>query len=58
MDEDELVHVSGHPGKDDIVKLYNLIKPQISISVHGTSRHLREHCGNCRKLWCFIINTT
>ena len=43
-DEDELVHVSGHPGKDDIVKLYNLIKPQISIPVHGTSRHLREHC--------------
>ena len=49
-DEDELVHVSGHPGKDDIVKLYNLIKPQISIPVHGTSRHLREHCAiaeNC-----------
>ena len=43
-DEDELVHVSGHPGKDDIIKLYNLIKPQISIPVHGTSRHLREHC--------------
>ena len=40
-DEDELVHVSGHPGKDDIVKLYNLIKPQISIPVHGTSRHLK-----------------
>ena len=31
-------------GKDDIIKLYNLIKPQISIPVHGTSRHLREHC--------------
>ena len=43
-DEDELVHVSGHPGRDDIVKLYNLIKPQISIPVHGTSRHLIEHC--------------
>ena len=49
-DEDELVHVSGHPGKDDIVKLYDLIKPQISIPVHGTGRHLREHCSiaeNC-----------
>lgn len=42
-DEDELVHVSGHPGKDDIIKLYKLIKPQISIPVHGTSKHLREH---------------
>ena len=42
-DEDEMVHVSGHPGRDDIVKLYGLIKPQISIPVHGTAKHLQEH---------------
>ena len=42
-DDDEMVHVSGHPGKDDIIKLYNLIKPQISIPVHGTAKHLQEH---------------
>ena len=38
-----MVHVSGHPGRDDIVKLYGLIKPQISIPVHGTAKHLQEH---------------
>ncbi len=42
-DEDEVVHVSGHPGKDDIIQLYDLIKPQISIPVHGTSKHIKEH---------------
>ena len=42
-DEDELVHVSGHPSREDIKKLYSLINPQISVPVHGTARHIQEH---------------
>ena len=42
-DEDALVHVSGHPARDELIDLYNIIRPQIAIPVHGTARHLDAH---------------
>ena len=42
-DEDAPVHVSGHPARDELVDLYNIIKPKIAIPVHGTVRHLEAH---------------
>ena len=42
-DEDRLVHVSGHPARDDLVEMYSLVRPQIAIPVHGTARHLMAH---------------
>jgi len=41
--KDHLTHVSGHPGQDDLKKMYELIKPKVSIPVHGEFRHLIEH---------------
>ncbi|MCZ4282014.1 ribonuclease J [Kiloniella laminariae] len=49
-DRDAHVHVSGHPGRDEVKKLYQWVKPQISIPVHGEARHLHEHAklaGEC-----------
>ncbi|WP_419901615.1 ribonuclease J [Kiloniella sp.] len=49
-DKDEHVHVSGHPGKEEVKKLYEWVQPQISIPVHGEARHLRAHAklaGEC-----------
>ncbi len=40
---DALVHTSGHPGKEDLEKMYKLLKPQIVIPVHGDKRFIREH---------------
>ena len=37
------VHVSGHPNRDDVKKMYDIIKPKISIPVHGSHLHLFEH---------------
>jgi ribonuclease J len=37
------IHVSGHPGRPDIEKLYGWLKPQIVVPVHGERRHLAEH---------------
>ncbi len=37
------MHVSGHGGKPDIKKLYEIVKPKISIPVHGDSIQIREH---------------
>jgi len=41
--EDELVHVSGHCYADEIIQMYQWIKPYISIPVHGEPKHLEAH---------------
>jgi ribonuclease J len=42
-DADHMVHVSGHPARDELRKLYKLVKPRISVPVHGEWRHLQAH---------------
>lgn len=37
------VHVSGHPGQDDLKELYKLVRPISVIPVHGEARHLIAH---------------
>ncbi|WP_419814673.1 ribonuclease J [Glacieibacterium sp.] len=37
------VHVSGHPGRPELEKMYSWIRPKIAIPVHGERRHLEEH---------------
>ena len=41
--EDEPVHVSGHPARDELARMYQLVRPQIAIPVHGERRHLEAH---------------
>ena len=36
------VHVSGHPGRPELAAMYEWIRPQIIIPVHGEARHLAE----------------
>lgn len=40
---DLLIHVSGHPGKDDLSFVYNKLKPTDIIPIHGEVYFLREH---------------
>ncbi|MBA2771812.1 MAG: ribonuclease J [Sphingomonas sp.] len=37
------VHVSGHPGRPELAAMYDWIRPEILIPVHGEARHLAEH---------------
>jgi ribonuclease J len=37
------VHVSGHPGRPELVEMYKWVRPQIVVPVHGEARHLAEH---------------
>ncbi|TPG22662.1 ribonuclease J [Sphingomonas koreensis] len=37
------VHVSGHPGRPELAKMYDWIRPQLLVPVHGEMRHLMEH---------------
>ena len=42
-DDDAPIHVSGHPARDEMAEMYQLIRPQLAIPVHGTARHLKAH---------------
>ncbi|HEV7456908.1 MAG TPA: ribonuclease J [Roseococcus sp.] len=47
--DDHAVHVSGHPARDELKRLYALVKPRFSIPVHGEWRHLSEHAALARE---------
>jgi ribonuclease J len=42
-DSDALVHVTGHPRREELKEMYALVKPRIVIPMHGEARHLAEH---------------
>jgi len=48
-DADHLVHVSGHPARDELRRIYRLVKPRYSVPVHGEWRHLSAHAGLARE---------
>lgn len=39
-DHDALVHVSGHPRRNELLKMYDWVKPEILVPVHGEAMHL------------------
>ena len=47
---DEDIHVSGHPCLDEIVDMYEHVKPKISVPVHGEFRHLKRHSSLAKEL--------
>jgi ribonuclease J len=36
------VHVSGHPGRPELAAMYDWIRPEIIVPVHGEARHMAE----------------
>ncbi len=48
-DRTHLVHVSGHPRRDELKDLISWVKPKILIPVHGEALHLSEHAALARK---------
>ena len=48
-DMDHLVHVSGHPARDELRRLYRLVKPRYAVPVHGEWRHLSAHAELARE---------
>ena len=42
-DGDALVHVTGHPRREELKEMYGWVKPRIAIPMHGEARHLSEH---------------
>ncbi len=41
-DKQSMIHVSGHPGRPELVALYEWLRPKILVPVHGEIRHMAE----------------
>ena len=39
-DSDALVHVSGHPRRNELQQMYSWVRPQVLVPVHGEAAHL------------------
>ena len=41
-EKDHMVHVSGHPAREELKRMYELVRPELLVPVHGEARHLIE----------------
>ncbi|MEW5964998.1 MAG: ribonuclease J [Pseudomonadota bacterium] len=48
-DGEALVHVTGHPRRDELRQMYAWIRPRIAIPMHGEARHVMAHARLARE---------
>lgn len=41
--QQEFIHVSGHPGRQDLYQMYRLLRPRLLFPVHGEPAHQQSH---------------
>jgi ribonuclease J len=46
---EEHIHVSGHPARSELVRMYQWVRPKIALPVHGEMRHMIEHAALARE---------
>ena len=54
-DSDALVHVTGHPRRDELRQMYGWMKPKIVVPMHGEARHLYANAKLARE--CGVPST-
>ena len=42
-EKDNFVHVSGHPCEEELLEMFDILKPKYMVPVHGEFRHLMEN---------------
>jgi ribonuclease J len=48
-DGEALVHVSGHPRRDELRRMYQWLKPKVVVPMHGEARHLKAQAELARQ---------
>ena len=48
-DRTHMIHVSGHPRRDELREMISWVRPQLLIPVHGEALHLYEHAKLARE---------
>jgi ribonuclease J len=46
---EEHLHVSGHPARQELVRMYQWVRPKIALPVHGEMRHMVQHAALARE---------
>ena len=54
-ERDAFVHVSGHPARDEMLQMYQWVRPHIAVPVHGEMRHMLAHAELARS--CQVPHT-
>jgi ribonuclease J len=49
-DGEALVHVSGHPRRDELRQMYRWMRPKIAVPMHGEARHLKAQAELAREM--------
>ena len=49
-EDNEFVHVSGHPNREDLKDMYSWVNPKSIIPVHGEHRHMIEHINFAKEM--------
>ncbi len=49
-EKDAFVHVSGHPGQEELKQMYEWIRPEIVVPTHGEPKHLQKQAEFAQEL--------
>jgi ribonuclease J len=49
-DKNDVIHVSGHPARAELKRMYDMVRPHIAVPTHGEARHLHEHAKLAKSL--------
>ena len=41
--KENMIHVSGHPAREELSQMYSWVKPKTLVAVHGETRHINAH---------------
>src|SRR5262249_45720901 len=54
-DGEALVHVSGHPRRDELRQMYQWLKPKVVVPMHGEARHLKAQAELARQQGAQVV---
>jgi len=54
-DGEALVHVSGHPRRDELRRMYKWLKPKVVVPMHGEARHLKAQAELARQQGAQVV---